>query len=69
MNLETPAVISLDRTDPVAVETQTDAGFAVPDPAATKEVPEASTWLLLIVAAAVWVLRLRRRRNRPSRGL
>jgi hypothetical protein len=69
MNLENSDVISLDRTEPVTAQTRTGAGFAVPDPAPTKEVPEASTWVLLLAAAAVWLLRLRRRQSRHSRGI
>ena len=32
------------------------------------QVPEASTWALFLVAAAMWLLRLRRRTSRRQRG-
>jgi hypothetical protein len=64
MNLDTPATVTLDRVEPVEAQTLESTGFAVPDPAETSEVPEASVWWLLIVAAAIWLLRLRKRQSR-----
>jgi len=57
MNLETPTPLALDPQPIVLAEAP------VPPPVAAKapEVPEASTWTLLIIAAALWLLRLRRR--------
>jgi hypothetical protein len=62
MNLESPAIVSLDA--PAGMAGTESTGFAVPEPAATSEVPEASVWWLLIAAAAVWLLRLRKRQSR-----
>lgn len=66
MNLETPAVVHLNQTNPATVTALTTTGPVIPDPAVTKEVPEASTWILLLVATGLWLLRLRKRQGRGS---
>ena len=44
-------------------------GTAPPSPVETSQIPETSTWALLIVAVAFWLLRLRGRSKRRSMGL
>ena len=58
MNLDSPVQVSLEPTNTAA-----SAEIAVPAPAPVdaSQVPESSTWVLLIVAAALWLLRVRRR--------
>jgi len=58
-----------NRQDP---ETNREAAeystLAAPPPVEAAQIPEASTWMLLIVASALWLLRLRRRATRRSRS-
>lgn len=68
MNLESTAVIRLDRTNHAAAPGLAATGVVIPEPAATQEVPEASTWILLLIAAGLWLLRLRKRQNGRARG-
>jgi len=68
MNLETPAAVSLKEVVPAPTSALSNATVEPPPLAPTEEVPEASTWILLLVAAALWLMRLRRRGIRPSNG-
>lgn len=67
MSLESPAVVRLDHTNHATASGLAATGLVIPEPAATKEVPEASTWILLLIAAGLWLLRLRRRQNGRAR--
>lgn len=68
MNLETPATISLAQEGPAPSPGLAGLTAETPPLAPTEEVPEASTWILLLVAAALWLMRLRGRRIRPLAG-
>ena len=65
MKLDAPVQVHLD---PQSVGASAQTSTPVPAPVETSEVPEASTWILLLVAAALWLLRTRRRGSARSRG-
>ena len=67
MNLDTPVKVRLDQTNHAAAPGLAATVSVIPEPAATKEVPEASTWILLLVAAGLWLLCLRKRQNGRAR--
>lgn len=55
--------------DPETIGDTAEFSTAVPPPVEAVQIPEASTWMLLIPAAALWLLRLRSRASRRSRGV
>ena len=65
MNLDSPVQISLDPTN---TATSVELAVPAPTPAKAAQVPESSTWILLIIAAALWLLRVRRRGIPRSRA-
>ena len=67
MNLQDTKEIRLDGAESEPIAALPSSGFGVPAPAAAVEAPESSTLVLLIVASALWLLRLRTRFGRGRR--
>lgn len=70
MKPDAPTALGADRNyyDPETIGESAEYSTAAPPPVEATQIPEASTGMLLLVAAALWLLRLRLRASRRSRG-
>lgn len=67
MILQKTKEICLDGYESKPIAAVSSSGFEIPSTTAAVEAPESSTLVLLIIASALWLLRLRTRFGRRRR--